>query len=85
METIKVVKNTEKPERPEILRDYFLAHAPDIDADVDVESVYSAFPELGECPSWQKDPLENSKWWIRANVLYKIRYADILLAERNKP
>lgn len=66
------------------LRDYFLAHAPDLYGDSNRQYVEYAFPELGQCPSWEHHPVENSKWWIRANVLYKMRYADIMLAERER-
>lgn len=66
------------------LRDYFAAHAPDIDTELDSNYIEKAFPELGKVPKWSEDAIANSVWWIRANVLYKYRCADFMLAERSK-
>lgn len=66
------------------LRDYFMAHAPDIDPEVNIEWVEKAFPKIGKCPKWDNDPVANNTWWIKANVAFKARFTDAMLEERNK-
>lgn len=66
------------------LRDYFAIHCQGIDPEASPKYLTLSFPELGEVPIFSNDPVGNSKWWIKADVLYILRFADTMMKARSE-